>query len=107
MSFDIRRLFAAPGLTGESYYRTRRADLRGTLVVLCGIAAALYIGATDVMRLVGIPSLGPTLGMSDYMFTVIVYAAGGAIAGAIVSWPVGGLWEIWHRRRRKRRNGNA
>ncbi|HET9454020.1 MAG TPA: hypothetical protein VFO66_07045 [Gemmatimonadaceae bacterium] len=92
-----------PGLTGESYYRTRRSELTATLVVTGGVAAALYTGATRLMKLVGIPSLGPELGMSDYMVDVILGAASGAIAGALAAWVLGALWERWHRRRRTRR----
>lgn len=68
------RWWPAPGLTGESFYRTRRSELTATLAVAGGIAAALYIGATRIMKLVGIPSLGPELGMSEYMFDVILGA---------------------------------
>lgn len=97
------RLFEAPGLVGESYYQTRRSALRAVLLVLFGLAAALYTGATRLMKMVGMSSLGPELGMSEYLFDVIVSAAMGAFAGALVSWPAGALWESWHRRRRRAR----
>ena len=97
------RWWHAPGLTGESFYRTRRSELTATLAVTGGIAAALYMGATRLMKLVGIPSLGPELGMSDYMVDVILGALAGSVAGALVAWVLGEFWERWHRRRRSRR----
>lgn len=97
------RWWDAPGLTGESYYRTRRSELTATLAVTGGIAAALYAGATRLLKLVGIPSLGPELGMSEYMTDVVLGAASGAIGGALTAWVIGELWERWHRRRRSRR----
>jgi hypothetical protein len=99
--------FQAPGLVGDSFYRARRADLRGVLMVTLAVAGALYGGATEIMRLVGIPSLGPEPGMSDYMFVVILHAAGGALGGALAAWPIGVLWESWHRRRRAARQLTA
>lgn len=97
------RWWDAPGLTGESFYRTRRSELTATLAVTGGIAAALSAGATRLIKLVGIPSLGPELGMSEYMTDVILGAFAGAIAGALAAWVIGALWERWHRRRRSRR----
>ena len=91
----------APGLTGESFYRTRRSELTAALAVTGGVAAALYMGATRLMKLVGIPSLGPELGMSEYMFDVILGAVAGAVAGGLAAWVFGEIWERWHRRRRK------
>jgi hypothetical protein len=95
------KYFDAPGLTGESFYRTRRSNLRATLTVFAGLAAALYQGATQIRRLVfGIRILDPAFGLSDYMVQVIVGAAVGAIIGALVAWPIGYLWERWHRAHR-------
>lgn len=95
-----RSWFDAPGLTGESYYRTRRSDLTAVMTVCAGLIGALYAGVTEVMRLVGVRALGPAVSLSDYMVEVIFAAAVGAVAGAMVSWPVGAMWERWHRAQR-------
>ena len=95
MSFD------APGLTGESFYRTRRSNLRATLTVTLGLANALYAGATQWLRLAnGLRAEDAAFGLSDYQVQIIAAAALGAIAGAVVSWPLGSVWERWHRSRR-------
>ena len=96
------KFFDAPGLTGESYYRTRRSELRATLVVLFGLAAALYAGVTEFMRLVyGVQSDEAVFGLSDYMFEVITSTALWALAGALLAWPIGVAWERWHRAHRR------
>ena len=96
-------MFSAPGLTGESYYRTRQSDLRAFLVVLGGISGALYTGATRLGKIIGIPSLGPELGLSEYMVEIMIGAATGALSGLALGILAGGFWEIWHRRRRAAR----
>jgi pilus assembly protein TadC len=96
------RWFEAKGLTGESYYRTRRADVSGTLTVLFGVAFALYAGAAEVLRLVnGVRRFDPAYGLSDYMVEVIKAAIVGAVLGALVAELSGRIWERRHRARRK------
>jgi hypothetical protein len=93
--------FSAPGLTGESFYRTRRSNLRATMTVTAGVASALYAGVTEWVRLAhGLGALEPAFGMSDYQFEIIKAATLGAIAGALLSWPLGSAWERWHRAHR-------
>jgi hypothetical protein len=97
------KLFRAPGLTGESYYRDRRADLRAFLVIATGLAFSLYSGATQIRRLaLGVRMRAPEYGLSEYMVEVIIGAALGAVVGLLLSWPLGYVWERWHRRRRGR-----
>jgi hypothetical protein len=96
------RFLQAPGLTGESFYRTRQSDLRAFLVVLGGISGALYAGVTRLAKIVGVPSLGPELGLSEYMVEIILGATVGALAGLAAGILTGGFWELWHRRRRLR-----
>lgn len=96
------RFFEAPGLTGESFYRTRRSELRATMLVLFGLSAALYAGATEIMRLVyGIRSDETVFGLSDYMYEVIKATILWALLGAVIAWPLGVAWERWHRARRR------
>ena len=93
--------FSARGLSGESYYRTRRSNLQATLTVLFGLAYALHAGVTHWTRLAhGLGALEPAFAMSDYQFEIIKAAALGAVAGALVAKLAGYLWERWHRARR-------
>ena len=97
----LRDLFSAPGLTGESYYRTRRSNLEATLMVVFGVASALYAGVTDWTRLAhGLGALEPAFALSDYQLEVIKAAVLGAAAGVVVAKLVGFVWERWHRARR-------
>ena len=96
------KLFQARGLTGESYYRTRRADMSGTITVLFSVAFALYAGAAEVLRLVnGLIRDDPAYGLSDYMVEVIKGAIIGAVLGALVAQLAGRIWERRHRAKRK------
>ena len=96
------RFFQAKGLTGESYYRSRRSDLSGTLTVLSGITFALYAGVAEVLRLVnGVRRDDPAYGLSDYMVEIIKATIVGAVLGALVAALVGRIWERRHRARRK------
>lgn len=98
----LMKLFQARGLTGESYYRTRRADLAATLTVLGGVTLALYAGTAKVLRLVnGLRRDDPAYGLSDYMVEVIKAAIIGAVLGALVAELAGRVWERRHRARRK------
>ena len=94
-------LFDAPGLTGESFYRTKRSEMSATLTVLFGLGYALYAGVTQWTRLAhGLGALEPTFAMSDYQYEIIKAAALGAVAGALFARLAGYLWERWHRARR-------
>ncbi|MGH7676849.1 MAG: hypothetical protein ACRENU_00200 [Gemmatimonadaceae bacterium] len=94
-------LFSAPGLTGESYYRTRRSNLQATLTVAFGLGYAVYAGVTQWTRLAhGLGALEPAFAMSDYQYEIIKAAALGAVAGVIVAKLAGYVWERWHRARR-------
>ena len=94
--------FDAPGLVGESYYRTRRSELRATLIVLAGLSAALYAGVTEIMRLVyAVQSDEPAFGLSDLMWEVMKATIIWSVLAAIASWPIGTAWEKWHRSRRR------
>ena len=96
------RFFQAKGLTGESYYRSRRSDLSGTLTVLSGIAFALYAGVAEVLRLVnGVRRDDPAYGLSDYMVEIIKATIVGAVLGALFAALIGRVWERRHRARRK------
>lgn len=96
------KLFEARGLTGESWYRTRRSELSGTLTVASGVAFALYAGTAEVLRLVnGVRRDDPAYGLSDYMLAVIKGAIVGAIVGALVAELAGRIWERRHRASRK------
>jgi hypothetical protein len=101
------KLFEAKGLSGESYYRTRRADVSGTLTVLVGVAFALYAGAAEVLRLVqGVRRNDPGYGLSDYMIEVIKGAIVGAVLGFLFAELGGRIWERRHRARRKEQPAN-
>ena len=94
-------LFSAPGLTGESYYRTQRSNLQATLTVTFGMAGALYAGVMNWTRLAhGLGALEPAFAMSDYQYEIIKAAVLGAIVGALVAKLAGYVWERWHRARR-------
>jgi pilus assembly protein TadC len=101
------KLFQAKGLTGESWYRTRRADFAGTTTVLFGLAFALYAGVAEVMRLVGgVRRVDPAYGLSNYMVEVIKATIVGAVLGALVAELFGRIWERRHRERRKDKPAN-
>ena len=103
----MNRFFQAKGLTGESWYRTRRAELSGTVTVLSGVAFALYAGTAEVLRLVnGLRRDDPAYGLSDYMVEVIKGAIVGAIIGALIAELSGRIWERRHRARRKEQPTN-
>ena len=69
--------FSAPGLTGESYYRTKRSNLSATLIVVFGLASALYAGVAQWTRLAhGLGALEP----GRYTVSVTVTPAYGSAA---------------------------
>ena len=95
------RFFDVPGLTGESFYRTRRSNFSATLTVAFGLASAVYAGVINWTRLAhGLGALEPAFAMSDYQVEIIKAAVLGAITGALVAWLLGYVWERWHRARR-------
>jgi hypothetical protein len=70
------------------------------MAILFGLAR----GAQSWLLIVrGVRRLDPARGLFAFMWVVAKATLLGAIVGFAMGWLLGFLWEVWHRRRRARR----